>query len=121
MIQAEGYKIFRDADKGKYTSDEFVDAEIILEKEVLLVTNHRLIYVIRSDLFGGWQSEWTYKWDEISSMRNVELGIEITIEGIKPKSSFSKMFSLSSMKKVLLIRSKKGRENLITLYGKHKN
>lgn len=124
---AEGYKIFRDADKGKFsTSDQFAYVEHILEKEVLLVTNHRIIYVTKSDLFGGWQSEWITKWDEISSMRLVERGIEITLEGSKQKSGFSKMFSSADkLKKVLLISNRKRSEKLLsvmsTLHQKYKN
>ena len=126
-LEAEGYKIFRDADKGKFaTSDEFAYAEMILDKEVLLVTNHRIIYVTRSDLFGGWQSEWIYKWEEIASMRIVDRGLEITLEGTKQKSSFSKMFSSNDkMKKVLLINNKKRCEKLLavmaTMHQKHKS
>jgi len=124
--EAEGYKIFRDADKGKFaTSDEFAYAEMILEKEVLLVTNHRVIYVTKSDLFGGWQSEWIYKWEEIADMALVDRGLEITLEGTKQKSSFSKMFSTADKsKKVLLINNKKRCEKLLvvmkTMHQKHR-
>lgn len=113
--EAEGYKIFRDVDKGKFaSSDEFDYAEVILEKEVLLITNHRVIYCIKSDLFGGWQSEWIYKWLEISTMRLVEQGLEITLEGAKQKSSFSKIFSSSDkLKKVLLINNRRRCEKLL--------
>lgn len=125
--EAEGYKIFRDADKGKFaSSDEFAYAEMIIDKEVLLVTNHRIIYVTKSDLFGGWQSEWILKWEEIGSMRIVDRGLEITLEGTKQKSSFSKMFSSTDkMKKVLLINNKKRCEKLMgimaTMHQKHRN
>lgn len=124
--EAEGYKIFRDADKGKFaTSDEFAYAETILEKEVLLVTNHRIIYVVKSDMFGGWQSEWTYKWDEINSMRVVERGLEITFEG-NNKKSFSKMFSSNDkLKKLILVENPRRSEKLMgvmaSLHQKHRS
>lgn len=111
--EAEGYKIFREMDKGKYLhTDEFIYAEPILEREVFLVTNHRIIYVIKNDLFGGWQTEWTYKWSELSSLRMVERGLEITL--VPPKSSgFSKMFSSTDkLKKVLLVENRKRCEKL---------
>jgi vacuolar protein sorting-associated protein 13A/C len=113
--EAEGFKIFRDTDKGKFaTSDEFAYAEPIVDKEVLLVTDHRILYVVKSDLFGGWQSEWIYKWEEIASMRVVDRGLEITLEAPKQKSSFSKMFSSSDkLKKVLLINNRKRCEKLL--------
>jgi vacuolar protein sorting-associated protein 13A/C len=113
--EAEGFKIFRDTDKGKFaTSDEFAYSEPIVDKEVLLVTDHRILYVVKSDLFGGWQSEWIYKWEEIASMRVVDRGLEITLEAPKQKSSFSKMFSSSDkLKKVLLINNRKRCEKLL--------
>lgn len=115
--EAEGYKIFRDVDKGKFaSSDEFAYAEFLFEKEVLLVTNHRLIYVTKNDLFGGWQSDWLYKWDEISTMQVVNRGLEITLEAPKQKSSFSKMFSSSDkLKKLLLIDNRKRCEKLLSV------
>lgn len=124
--EAEGYKIFHDADKGKFaTSDEFAYAEMILDKEVLLVTNHRIIYVVKSDLFGGWQSEWMYKWDEINSMRVVERGLEITFE-VSNKKSFSKMFSSNDkLKKIILVKNPRRSEKLMSvmasLHQKHRS
>lgn len=124
-LEAEGHKIFRDADKGKFaSSDQLMYTEVLFEKEVLLVTNHRIIYV-RKDLF-GWQSEWIYKWDDISSLKKVDVGIEITLEGSKQKSTISKMFSSSEKpKKVLLVHNSQRREKLFSvmhnLHDKTKN
>lgn len=115
--EAEGYKIFREVDKGKYlSSDEFVYAEPILEKEILLITNHRVIYVVKNDMFGGWQTEWNYKWVELSSLRMVERGLEMTLEAPKHKSTFGKMFSSNDkLKKVLLIENRKRCEKLLSV------
>jgi vacuolar protein sorting-associated protein 13A/C len=100
--EAEGYKIFRDADKGKYaSSDQLVYTEILFEKEVLLVTNHRIIYV-RKDLC-GWQADWLYQWNEISTLNKVERGIEIATGDGKSKSTFGKMFSSSDKHKKLIL------------------
>ncbi|XP_070507341.1 intermembrane lipid transfer protein Vps13 isoform X3 [Chironomus tepperi] len=123
--EAEGFKIFRDVDKGKFAvSDQLIYAEAVVEKEVLLVTNHRIIYV-RKDLF-GWQSDWIYKWDEISSLRRVDQGIEITLQAPKQKSTFSKMFSSGDRpKKLLLINNPQRCEKLlkimINIQEKYKN
>lgn len=48
---------YREIEKGKYaTSDVFAHYEVIIEKrEVLLLSDHRLMYCERNDLFGGWQ------------------------------------------------------------------
>lgn len=115
--EAEGYKIFREVDKGKYlSSDEFVYAESILEKEMLLVTNHRILYVVKNDMFGGWQTEWHHKWSELNSLRIVDRGIEITLEAPKQKSSFGKMFSSSDkLKKIILIENRNRCEKLLTV------
>lgn len=123
--EAEGFKIFRDADKGKFAvSDQLIYTEFVVEKEVLLVTNHRIIYV-RRDLF-GWQSDWIYKWDEISSLRRVDQGIEIALQQPKQKSTFSKMFSSGDRpKKLLLINNPQRCEKLLkimkSIQEKYKN
>lgn len=114
--EAEGYKIFRDADKGKFaSSDQLAYTEMLFEKEVLLVTDHRIIYV-RKDLF-GWQSDWIMKWDEISALRRAEQGIEITLgASTKQKSSFSKMFSSSERpKKLILINNRQRCDKLLSV------
>lgn len=96
---------------------------MLFEKEVLLITNHRIIYV-RKDLF-GWQSDWILKWDEINNLRRVEQGIEITLEASKQKSTISKMFSSNEKpKKLLLIKNRQRCEKLFnvmaSLHEKHK-
>lgn len=47
----------REIEKGKYArSDVFANFEVIVEKrEVLLLSDHRVIYCEKNDLFGGWQ------------------------------------------------------------------
>lgn len=47
---------FREIDKGKYAStDNFVHCEeIITKQEYVVVSNHRIIYVTRNDMFGSW-------------------------------------------------------------------
>lgn len=49
--------IFREIEKGKYaSSDVFAHFEVIIEKrEVLLLSDHRVMYCEKNDLFGGWQ------------------------------------------------------------------
>lgn len=38
------------------SSDTFAHYEVIIEKrEVLLLSDHRILYCERNDLFGGWQ------------------------------------------------------------------
>lgn len=87
---------------------------MLYEKEVFLITNHRVIYV-RKDLF-GWQSDWILKWDEIGNLRKLDTGIEITLGGSKQKSSISKMFSSSEKpKKLLLVHNPQRRDKLFNV------
>lgn len=48
---------FREIEKGKYAnSDSFAHYEVIIEKrDVLLLSDHRLMYCVKNDIFGGWQ------------------------------------------------------------------
>lgn len=140
-MEAEGNKVFKEVDKGKYvSSDQFSYFEIIIEgKDVLILTNHRIIYAVKNDLFGGWQvrylflpmfkliificfsfsylqSEWIHRWEEINSSRVCENGVEIKLEQPKSKSTFSKMFSASDKsKKILLIQNRKRCEKLVVV------
>lgn len=46
----------REVDKGKYAeTDHFIHCEEIVSKtEFLIITNHRLLYVQRNEMFGVW-------------------------------------------------------------------
>lgn len=97
---------------------------MLYEKEVLLVTNHRVIYV-RKDLF-GWQSEWILRWDEISNLRRADAGIEITLEVARQRSTLTKMFSSNEKpKKLLIVKNRLRCEKLFnvmaSLHEKYKN
>lgn len=142
-MNAEGNKIFKDIDKGKYVStDQFAYFEIIIEnKEVIILTNYRLIYAVKNDLFGGWQvrkiflyfvyhvnsdfvslsnpksqSDWIHKWDEIQESKVCDKGVELQLVMPKQKSSFSKMFSSSDKsKKILFVQNRKRAEKLVSV------
>ncbi len=49
--------ISREIEKGKYSnSDTFAHYEVIIEKrDVLLLSDHRIMYCVKNDIFGGWQ------------------------------------------------------------------
>lgn len=49
--------LHREIEKGKYAeSDTFAHFDVIIEKRnVLLLTDHRVLYCEKNDLFGGWQ------------------------------------------------------------------
>nr|XP_022917731.1 vacuolar protein sorting-associated protein 13-like [Onthophagus taurus] len=67
-LEAIGYKIFIELEKGKFAlTDVYLHHfSIVGKKEILMLTNQRLLYSYRNDLFGTWQTNWSYTWDEIS-------------------------------------------------------
>ena len=118
MIDVEQQNIFidfinREIEKGKYAnSDTFAHYEVIVEKrDVVLLSDHRIMYCVKNDIFGGWQVDWTYRWPEISSIKITERGVEIVI-GEKTKKVFGMFGSSEKLKKVILIQQRAKRENL---------
>lgn len=49
--------LYREIEKGKYAnSDVFAHYEVIIEKrDVFLLSDQRVLYCVKNDLFGGWQ------------------------------------------------------------------
>lgn len=110
--------IFRDIDKGKYsTTDTFSHLEIIIEKrEVILLTDHRILYLMKNDLFGGWQVEWTHRWNELIAVLSNERGVELSLANKEQKKGFTGFFGSSKpMKKIVLIPNKAHREMVTKL------
>ncbi|EAT37516.1 AAEL010508-PA [Aedes aegypti] len=104
--EAEGNKLLKDIDKGKFTAtDTFAYYETVIDnKDVVLLTDCRIIYATKSDLFGGWQCEWTHRWAEILSISVLNDGIEMILRSKDGKSALKKMFGSSGhQKKILLI------------------
>ncbi|XP_016940577.3 intermembrane lipid transfer protein Vps13 [Drosophila suzukii] len=95
LMEATGNKIMKETDKGKFaTTDNFIHCEEIIQKsEYLVVTNYRLMYVQRNEMFGVWTSLWSYLWSEISSVAATNRGVQITV-----KSDGKKVLGLFSSK-----------------------
>lgn len=55
--EAEGNKLLMELEKGKYASTDsyYFHKWIIINKDILLLTDKRLAYIIHNDIFGGWQ------------------------------------------------------------------
>lgn len=93
---------------------------MIIEKRlVLLLSDHRLLCCERNDLFGGWQVDWTYRWDEIHMIRALDKGIEIMI-GEKTKKVLGLFGSSEQQKKLIPIKQAAKRDNLIQIMTKLK-
>lgn len=87
---------------------------IIEKREVVLLSDHRILYLIKNDLFGGWQLEWTNRWIEISTIRATDRGVEILLKSGKEggNKKFSLFGSSEALKKLLLIPQKERRNQL---------
>jgi len=84
--EADGNKILIELEKGKYASTDVYFYHMYFQKDVLLLTDKRLLYLEHNDLFGGWRIQWTYTWNEFTeSPKIVEKGVQIFIKDIKKK------------------------------------
>lgn len=82
----------------------------------MLLTDNRVIYAVKNELFGGWQSDWSYKWNEIAQFDINDYGVIIHIHSNGSKSKLGKIFSSGhNLKKLIHIRQNARRENLLEL------
>ncbi|XP_077563183.1 vacuolar protein sorting 13C isoform X2 [Haemaphysalis longicornis] len=92
LMEAQGNRLLQDVDKGKYAeSDVYVSHLNICEegRNILLVTNRRVMFVLRGDVFGQWNTEWSYSWDEVKEPPTVtSQGIKILLKEPKKKALF---------------------------------
>ncbi|XP_018308960.1 vacuolar protein sorting-associated protein 13A isoform X2 [Mycetomoellerius zeteki] len=101
--EAEGNKILMELEKGKYAHTDVYVYHVFINKDVLLLTDKRLSYLERSDLFGGWRIDWSHTWNEFSeSTKVVEKGVQIFIKDISKKKKLG-LFGSASQSKILLI------------------
>ncbi|XP_050667360.1 intermembrane lipid transfer protein Vps13 isoform X3 [Leptidea sinapis] len=66
-LQAEGYKMLSELEKGKFVSTDTYEAHVwvVAGKEVVMCSDKRLFYLEKNNVFGGWQIVWSYLWTEI--------------------------------------------------------
>lgn len=86
--EAQGHKLLTELEKGKYATTDVYDSHYIIveNREILLLTDKRLAFISHNDIFGGWQVEWTYTWQEIKNPPSVlPKGVAITISDRKKK------------------------------------
>ncbi|XP_028133900.2 intermembrane lipid transfer protein Vps13 isoform X1 [Diabrotica virgifera virgifera] len=110
LHEATGNRYLNHISKGKYAkTDVYVAHYIVVEKkEVLLLTDRRVAYLMHNDIFGGWQIEWSYTWEEITAPGKVTpKGVQITTSEKKKK-----LFGSSSNTKLVLIVSPQIREEI---------
>lgn len=114
---------YREIEKGKYsTTDTFAHYDVIIEKhEVILLSDHRILYLVKNDFFGGWQVEWTYRWAEIKTIQSLDQGVQIVLESKENKKVLGLFGSSSTIKKIILVPHKARRDMLAKLMTDLKN
>ncbi|XP_050293110.1 intermembrane lipid transfer protein Vps13 isoform X2 [Anthonomus grandis grandis] len=109
-MEAEGNKLLVELNKGKYaTTDVYVYHRVIIEKrDILLLTDKRMAYITHNDIFGGWQIEWSYTWQElVNPAKVVPKGVLITTNDKKKK-----LFGSNDNTKIVLIGDPAVKEEL---------
>jgi vacuolar protein sorting-associated protein 13A/C len=110
--EAQGHKLLTELEKGKYaTTDIYVKHYAIIEKrEVLMLTDKRLAFICHNEIFGGWQVEWSYTWQELKSPPSVvPKGVAITIVDRKRKLG---LLGSSEGGKIILVGDPEKREEI---------
>ncbi|XP_057669487.1 intermembrane lipid transfer protein Vps13 isoform X2 [Diorhabda carinulata] len=108
--EANGNRYLNHVSKGKYAkTDTYVAHYIIIQnKEVLLLTDRRVAYITHNDIFGGWQIDWSYTWEEVT------MPAKVTPKGILIATSEKKkkLFGSNSNSKIILVSSSQTREEI---------
>ncbi|XP_037949404.1 vacuolar protein sorting-associated protein 13 [Teleopsis dalmanni] len=102
--EAKGNQIFREIEKGKYaTTDTYVHREVIIrKKENLIISNHRVIYITKNDLFGHWVVNWQHLWPEIEKITASDRGVELVMK--RDNKKVMGIFGRSDKQNRLLIK-----------------
>ncbi|XP_051160676.1 intermembrane lipid transfer protein Vps13 isoform X3 [Leptopilina boulardi] len=102
-IEAEGNKILSELEKGKYANTDIYFYHLYINKDLVLLTDKRILYLERNDIFGGWKVDWSYTWQEISELTSIaERGVQLCIKDTK-KKKLGKLFGNGDHIKLLLI------------------
>ncbi|CAL1529957.1 unnamed protein product [Lymnaea stagnalis] len=90
--EAEGYNLLLETDKGKYVeSDEYVTHVKTREdgKLVFIITDKRIMLAKRGEIFGSWDTEWMYTYQELKGTPKLSpKGIEILLKEREKKKLF---------------------------------
>ncbi|XP_017018537.1 intermembrane lipid transfer protein Vps13 [Drosophila kikkawai] len=119
-MEAMGNKILKETDKSKFaTTDSFIHCEEIIQKsEYIIVTNYRLLYVQRNEMFGIWTSLWSYLWSEISSVATASRGVQITVK-TEAKKVLGLFSPKESTRKLVLLADERKRLALVDIIESH--
>ena len=116
--EALGARIVSQVDKGRLAKDVYVMHEnIIGDREMLVLTNKRVVYIQTNPVMGGWSSDWEY---EYSALADVPPKIEkedkkwylIIQHQVTPDSITVRQFN-----KIFFYQEEK--KSVLGLFGKH--
>ncbi|CAG7728117.1 unnamed protein product, partial [Allacma fusca] len=102
--EAEGMQLLQDLEKGRYASTDMYVAHALINPHglyVLLLTNKRLFYLKRDDVFGGWTVHWAHLWEDFSGLPSiVEKGL---VFRLKPTERKFKLLKRPEKEKELVV------------------
>lgn len=82
-----------------------------MNKDVLLLTDKRIAYLERNELFGGWKVDWAYPWQEIGeSPKLVNRGVQIFLKAGQKKMKLGNLFGGPDQSKIILIQDYNARQ-----------
>lgn len=100
LHEAEGMQLMHELEKGKFTTTDTYVAHALVNPHglfVLLLTNKRVIYIKKDEVFGGWGIQWSHIWDDLSGPP------DIVEKGLSFKLKTKERKLLRSAKKELLV------------------
>ncbi|GFY45163.1 vacuolar protein sorting-associated protein 13 [Trichonephila inaurata madagascariensis] len=91
--EAEGNKLLQEVEKGKYSNTDVYLVHVAVgdDKLFLLVTNNRVMYIEKGEIFGQWNTVWEYRFEELKEPpQATEKGLRIMLQTPHRKGLFSK-------------------------------
>ncbi|XP_071943585.1 intermembrane lipid transfer protein VPS13A-like isoform X2 [Antedon mediterranea] len=66
LYEATGNALLQEIDKGKFAlTDDYVDHLQVMKDCVIVLTDRRVIYLVKQDVLGGWNVAWQHPWKEL--------------------------------------------------------
>ncbi|GAB6032120.1 hypothetical protein CHUAL_010483 [Chamberlinius hualienensis] len=107
--EAEGNYLLMELDKGKFAATDNYIAHVVVTDDgraVLLITDRRVIMIYKGDIFGQWNCEWNYTWDELTGPPNLTAkGILFQIKSLKKGKKVLGLFGKDTTSKLVEIRN----------------
>ncbi|OQR79458.1 vacuolar protein sorting-associated protein 13A-like [Tropilaelaps mercedesae] len=90
-MEAEGHQLLQEVENGKYAStDAYVTHLRVCSdgQNFVILTSQRILFVEKGDIFGHWNCEWEYSWDQIRPPVTCTEGVKILLKEAKRKGLF---------------------------------